>query len=297
MLRSGLSSLTFAFFAALQLFPQKLAAASTSTSFDNRVFPGIWLRANASGAARVTCAPLVVSRRNGRLTFTFPALEWVSLHRNNDSCPATFRSSFRSAAFRTFAPHMELVMSSLDLEQTTFVQKASLETLFGILSKEFEGIEKLASLNLQAFKSILAESQEIVAGALSAKDPQELFALHTGQAQPKAEKIQSYCRHVYEILSGTLAEFTTTFEAQAKRYQHDAQAYVDNLGKHAPAGSEAVLTAWKSAMEIASATFETTQKATKQAVETAESNVSTALDTPLRSTRRVVEHAEADETK
>ena len=183
-------------------------------------------------------------------------------------------------------------MSSLDLEQTASAQRASLEVSFGILTKVFEGIEKLASLNLQALKSTLAESQEIAAKALSAKDAQELFALQANQAQPTAEKIQSYWRHVYEIMSGTLAEFTTTFEAQTKRYQHDAQALVDNLGKHAPAGSEVVLTAWKSAIETASATFETTQKATKQAVEIAESNVSAALDAPRRSTRRVGEQAE-----
>jgi len=186
-------------------------------------------------------------------------------------------------------------MSSLDLEQTASAQRASLEVWFGILTKVFEGIDKLASLNLQAFKSTLAESQEIAAKALSAKDAQELFALQANQAQPTAEKIQSYWRHVYEIMSGTLAEFTTTFEAQTKRYQHDAQAFVDNLGKHAPDGSEAVLTARKSVIEPGSATFETTQKAMKQAVQIAESNVSAALDAPPRSPRRVVEQAEADE--
>ena len=181
-----------------------------------------------------------------------------------------------------------------DLEQPTFAQKASLETLFDLLCKAFAGIEKLASLNLQAFKSTLAENQEIAAGALSAKDLQELFALQASQAQP-AEKIPSYWRNVYAIVSGTLAEFTTTFEAQAKRYQHDAQAFVDNLGKHAPDGSEAVLTARKSVIEPGSATFETTQKAMKQAVQIAESNVSAALDAPPRSPRRVVEQAEAEE--
>jgi phasin family protein len=190
---------------------------------------------------------------------------------------------------------MELVMSSLDLEQITFAQKTSFETFFGLLYKAFEGTEKLASLNLQAFRSILAESQEIAVSALSAKDPQELIALQTNQAQPTAEKIQSYWRHVYEIVSGTLTEFTTSFEGQAKRYQHDAQAYVENLEKHAPAGSEAVLTALKSAMETASATFETAQKATKQAAEIAERNVGAALDAPLGSSRRVVEQAEAEE--
>jgi hypothetical protein len=122
-------------------------------------------------------------------------------------------------------------------------------------------------------------------------------ALHAGQAQSTVEKAQSYWRHVYEILSGTQAEFTEILIAQFKRCQHDFQAFVDNLATNAPAGSEAVLSAWKSAIETANATFETTQKATKQVVERAESNVSAALDAPTWSTRRVVEQAEADETQ
>jgi phasin family protein len=192
---------------------------------------------------------------------------------------------------------MELVMSSLDLEQTIAARKASLETTFELLNKTFAGIETLTSLNLQAFKSTLAENQDITARALSAKDPQELFALHAGQAQPTVEKAQSYCQHVYEILSGTQAEFNEILVAQFKRCQHDLQAFVDNLAKNAPAGSEAVLSAWKSAIETANATFNTTQKATRQVVKSAESDVGAALDAPSRSTRQVVEQAEADKTQ
>ncbi|HUO60176.1 MAG TPA: phasin family protein [Candidatus Acidoferrales bacterium] len=185
-------------------------------------------------------------------------------------------------------------MSSLDLEQTI---ASSLEATFELLNKTFAGIESLAGLNLQAFKSMLAEHQEIATRVLSAKDPQEVFALQAGQAHPTVEKAQSYWRHVYEILSGTQTDFTEILIAQFKRYQNDFQLFLDNLAKNAPAGSEAVLSAWKSAVETANATFETTQKATTQVVKSAESNVSAALNAPARSTRRVVEQAEADETK
>ncbi|WP_407670921.1 phasin family protein [Paraburkholderia franconis] len=84
-----------------------------------------------------------------------------------------------------------------------------------MLNNSFAGVEKLASLNLQVFKSTLPENQEIAARALSAKDPQELFALQASQAQPTAGKVQSYLRHIYKIMSGTQAEFTMAFKAQA----------------------------------------------------------------------------------
>jgi phasin family protein len=187
---------------------------------------------------------------------------------------------------------MEFVMSSLDLEQSIAAQKASFESMLGILSKAFESIEKVVGLNLRAFKTILAEHQEIAARVLLAKNPQELLSL---QAQPAVEKAQSYWRHVYEIMSSTLADFTETLETQFKRHQYDGQAFVENLAKNAPAGSEAAVFAWKSAIETASATCEAARKTTRQARQIVESNVSATPDAATRSTRPGVEQAEAVE--
>jgi Phasin protein len=77
---------------------------------------------------------------------------------------------------------MELVMSSLAPEQLVAAQKTSVETTFVILNKAFDGIEKLVELNVQAVKSTLAENQETLAKALSAKEPHELFSQQTSQA-------------------------------------------------------------------------------------------------------------------
>ncbi|AUT76117.1 hypothetical protein C2L64_45215 [Paraburkholderia hospita] len=183
-------------------------------------------------------------------------------------------------------------MSSLDLEQSIAAQKASLEVMFGILSKALESIDKLASLDLRAFKTILAEHHEIAARALLTKNPQELLSL---QAQPAVENAQSYWRHAYEIMSGTLADFTETLETQFKRHQYDGQAFVENLAKNAPAGSEAAVSVWKSAIETASATCEAARRAAKQAGQIVESNVSATPDAATRSTRPGVEQAEAVE--
>ncbi|WP_206997707.1 phasin family protein [Trinickia mobilis] len=188
-------------------------------------------------------------------------------------------------------------MSSLDLEQTLATQKASFESTFGLLNKTFAGFEKFVSLNLQAFKSTLAANQEFAAKALSVKDLQELFAPQASQVQPAVEKTQSYWQHVYEITASVQAEFTETVEAQFNRYQRDVQAFIDNLAKNAPAGSDADLSASRSVIESASSALEPVRKAATLAVETAENNVSTALDAPTRSARQVVEHTETDEKK
>src|SRR6201996_2101141 len=105
-------------------------------------------------------------------------------------------------------------MTLLTPEQFAAAQKANFETLFGLTTKAFEGVEKLVELNLQVVKSTLAESQENVQRALSVKDAQELLALQASLAQPVADKVLSYGRHLYEIASTTQAEFTKAAESQ-----------------------------------------------------------------------------------
>jgi hypothetical protein len=61
-------------------------------------------------------------------------------------------------------------------EQIVASHKANVETLFGLTSKAFEGMEKLVELNLTATKAALSESAQSTKAALSVKDAQELMA-------------------------------------------------------------------------------------------------------------------------
>jgi len=167
-------------------------------------------------------------------------------------------------------------MTLLTPEQFAAAQKANLETLFGLTSKAFEGVEKLVELNLQVVKSTIAEGQENAQRALSVKDAQELLALQASLTQPVAEKVLSYGRHLYEIASATQAEFARVAEAQYEEQNRKVQALVDNVAKNAPAGSETAVAVIKSAITAANTTYETVHKATKQAVEIAESNFNAA---------------------
>ena len=161
-------------------------------------------------------------------------------------------------------------------EQFAAANKAQFDTLFGLTNKAFEGFEKLIELNLQVVKSTLAEGQENAQRVLSVKDAQELLALQASLAQPVAEKAQSYSRHLYEIASATQAELARVAEAQYEEQNRKVQALLDNVTKNAPAGSETAVAVMKSAITAANTTYETIHKASKQAVEIAESNFNAA---------------------
>jgi phasin family protein len=173
----------------------------------------------------------------------------------------------------------------LTAEQIVAAQKANIETLFGLTQKAFEGVEKLVELNLQATKAALAESANSTQALLSVKDAQELLALQTSLLQPMAEKTVAYSRHLYDIASGTSAEFTKAAEANAVDAQKKILAVVDNASKNAPAGSETAVAVIKSAVSAANNAMESVQKAVKQATEMAEANFNTVTATAVNATK------------
>jgi phasin family protein len=161
---------------------------------------------------------------------------------------------------------------SLTAEQILASHKANIETLFGLTSKAFEGVEKLVELNVTASRAALSEVASHTQAMLSVKDAQELLALQAGLFQPLAEKTAAYSRHLYDIASGTTTEFGKAFENQTSEAQKGFANLVDSAAKNAPAGSETAVAVMKSAVSAASNAFESVQKAVKQASDVAEAN-------------------------
>lgn len=169
----------------------------------------------------------------------------------------------------------------LTVEQLLASQKANVETLLGLTSKAFEGVEKIVELNLAASKSALAESAEHAKAVLSVKDAQELIALQTAMFQPLAEKTAAYSRHLYEIASGSTSELSKSLEGQAAEAQKKFMELVDSASKNAPAGSESAVAVMKSAVSAANNALESVQKAVKQATDAAETNFKSATATAV----------------
>ncbi len=170
-------------------------------------------------------------------------------------------------------------------DQFIAAQKATIETLFGLTSKAFEGVEKLVELNLTASKAALAEAADTTQAILGVKDAQELLALQASLFQPLAEKTAAYSRHLYDIAAGTGAEFGRAFEEQAAEPQKKFLAVVDNAAKNAPAGSETAVAVFKSAVAAGNNALESVQKAVKQASDVAEANFNAVASTAVNASK------------
>ncbi|MCX7251000.1 MAG: phasin family protein [Burkholderiales bacterium] len=163
----------------------------------------------------------------------------------------------------------------LTAEQILAAQKAHIETLFGLTQKAFEGVERMVDLNLQATRATVNEAASQTQALLSIKDAQELLELQATLMQPLAEKVSAYSRQLFEIAADTGAEFTKAGEDQSAEAQHKFMALFDNVARNAPAGSEPLVTAMRSAMNAASGAMDQVQKAVKQATEMTQSNIHT----------------------
>ncbi|MFZ6875451.1 phasin family protein [Undibacterium sp. Di27W] len=156
---------------------------------------------------------------------------------------------------------------------------AQLALFTNLTGKAFEGVEKFIELNLNAAKSSLEESTAATKQLLAAKDPQEFFNLTAAQAQPTAEKVLAYSRHLANIATSTQAEFTHAAEAQIAETNRKVLSLIDEVSKNAPAGSEQFVSFFKTSIDNANASYDHISKSTKQAVEALEANLNNAVTT------------------
>ncbi len=175
---------------------------------------------------------------------------------------------------------------NLTPEQIAAAQKANLETLSGLTNQALQSIEKLVELNMQIAKQSLSDSMNSAKKALEVKDIQQLLAHQAEAVQPMADKIMAYSRHLYDLAHETQASFTKSAEKEFQDGQKKMNALVEDWTKNAPAGSDAAVQAMKQAIASANNVFETSQKAVKHAVEVAQTNMSSATDTVMKTAQK-----------
>jgi phasin family protein len=161
---------------------------------------------------------------------------------------------------------------------TQFVemQKSHVDALNTLGHALFSAAEKLITLNLAAVKAVMQDTSESTRTLLGARDAQELMALSSALGQPNIEKAVGYSRNFYAIVSDAGAEIAKVFEAQINDGNRKATEMLELVSKNAPAGSEPLVSMFKSAVAASNTAFDTAQKTAKQATDWAESNFAVA---------------------
>ncbi|HEX5093883.1 MAG TPA: phasin family protein [Burkholderiales bacterium] len=164
-------------------------------------------------------------------------------------------------------------------EQIQAAGKANVETLLSLAATQFAAMEKLATLNANAVKSVFEDSLTNTRALFGAKDVQEFVNLQSTLATPAIEKAIAYSKSVYEVASETNAELSKVAEKRVAEWNENFSALLDKAVKNAPAGSDVAVAAVKSMMAAANSAYDNMTKVAKQATEIAEANVAAATET------------------
>jgi phasin family protein len=161
-------------------------------------------------------------------------------------------------------------------DQLVALNRSQLEATLKFTQIASEAVERFAGLQFQAAKSAFADGMKTAKQLGAVKEASELAAIGGSLSQPAWEKAQAYAKGIYEVAATTHAEISSLFEEQLSELNKNVVGVLDGALKNAPAGSEGAVAAVKSAIQSASAMYESVLKATKQMASVAESNAQAA---------------------
>jgi phasin family protein len=169
-------------------------------------------------------------------------------------------------------------------EQFLASAKTAMSDLNNMAATALAGFEKLVELNISTAKTVMADTAEQMQTVFAAKAPQDLTAV-AALAQPMAEKAAAYGRAVAGIVTETGTALSKAAEGKFADVQAQAVASIEAAMKHAPAGSEGAVAAFKNAMTTGQAALQTAQAQAKQAVDAAGKNFAAATDMAVKATK------------
>jgi len=171
-------------------------------------------------------------------------------------------------------------MTTVNVEQIVAANKTAVADAQEIGTIALAGFEKLVALNMAAAKSALFDTSADFMAAFSTQNPTDALAAQASLVKPLA-----YSRSVYAIASETSAELNKIAEGKMAESQKAMSEAVATMAKNAPAGSETVVAMFTSAVNAGQNAIETAKSSAKKAMEMAEKQTTSAVETALSSVK------------
>ncbi len=152
------------------------------------------------------------------------------------------------------------------------------EALLGLAQIQLDAFEQFSTLTINAGREALQDGVAHTRRLLNARDMQELIRLNAAAAQPSLEKALDYSRGVCGIATHSQAEIARTLETQAGALSRSAASFLESMSQNAPAGSDVVVAAMKSAIVATGNAVENLSRMSRQASGIAEANLNAAVE-------------------
>lgn len=146
----------------------------------------------------------------------------------------------------------------------------------------FDGIERLAALNLSAGRSFVEASFANFSALAGTTDIKSFVEKQKELAAPAIEQSMDYGRNVIAIATDTKDVIAKEVELKVAEANAQVAGLVEKALASAPAGSEVAVAAVKTAMKTANEAYEGLNKAVKQVADATEASVSAATEATLK---------------
>lgn len=166
-------------------------------------------------------------------------------------------------------------MSNPNVEQLTAAQKASAEVMTNLMRTAFEGMQKMAELNMAATRDFFNTTVANATTLMNIKDPAELAKVNQSLAKPNVDKVMGYSRSVYELMTEMQKEVTAVMESQYGQFAKTASSAIDKT-KGAAVGGDVFAAAMKSMLDATNTAYNNMTAMAKQMSEIAEANIQSA---------------------
>lgn len=172
--------------------------------------------------------------------------------------------------------------NAFNAEQFAAANQAQLEALVELANSAFARAERLTELSLNTVRAVVEDGVNGTRSLAQVKQPQDLAQLQSTLAQPMLEKVVAYSRSVQELATEGQEEISRLVETKVAELNKAFEGAIDQAASQAPAGSESIFAAVKSALAAANNLYDNATKAAKQASEIAEANLAAATNATVK---------------
>jgi phasin family protein len=167
-------------------------------------------------------------------------------------------------------------------EQLSALNKSNVDAMVAFFGITSSGAERLLDFQMKTAKAAFDDAVKNIHTLTNAKDPQQWAQIGASVAQPAAEKLSAYARHLSGLTTQTQGEITRYVDEHMSALNKQIVSMLDQAAKNGPAGSDVAVAAAKSAVAAANQAYDVFTQAGRQVAEMTESTVQAVASAGLQ---------------
>ena len=165
-------------------------------------------------------------------------------------------------------------MTSPKFDQMFVAQKASSELLVAIMRTSFDGMQRLAELNMAAAREVLSNTATSANAIASSKDMTDMLRVSPQKANP--ERLMEYWRNVYDLVTVMQKDVTAVMQANYSELAKTAASAIEQKNPSAIGGSDMIANAMKDMLDQTNKAFDNMTEVAGQMASIAGANFKSA---------------------